>query len=331
MVKTYSGIIYSCLCIVTNKYYIGQTTTSLDCRKNRHIADSFNPKSNAYDCKFHKEIRELGIDNFQWNILVNISSQNSINLQESLNELEWMYIKKYNSYTNGYNMTRGGDGIRCIDSRKIIQYDVEGNVLKEFNDVHQASEMTKIHIGTINMCLNKQLNFIKKSYDRFVFRYESEEYSKSDIEYNLQLLSDEKIYVFDLDKNLIDTCLNLGKFCNKYIVKINQSRKNLTGETNYLISEKFDCKPIIISKSIPSDERFIKAKKTFNNPNNRSRFYIKVIDLNSNEQKIYSNISKASKELNLNYRIIQRTLGEFKKEKCFIDNYEIINLKYYGS
>ena len=60
MVKTYSGIIYSCLCIVTNKYYIGQTTTSLDCRRNRHIADSFNSKSNAYDCKFHKEIRELG-------------------------------------------------------------------------------------------------------------------------------------------------------------------------------------------------------------------------------------------------------------------------------
>lgn len=324
------GLIYRCKCTKTGQCYIGQTTTSLDRRKRQHINNAFNDDNETY-CKFHSALRKYGIDNFKWEILIWLQSDSADNLAESLNELEWYYIKKYNSFKNGYNMTRGGDSNLVKPARTIVLYDVTGEKLQEFDTIDDAAAATNIHYATIKQVLNGILPYVKKSYTRSVFRYDGEDYTKDQIISNLKLLSGENVYVFDLQGKLIDTCLNLGVFCTKYKVKLNQARKCLSKDTPYLICDDDMTSPVIISRgSTPSKEQLQHSAQYFNSPENRSRFFIQVENTKTGETKIYSNLSKASRELNIDYRILQRQLGEFKKEQIQVGNYQIFNMKYYG-
>lgn len=325
------GLIYKCVCEESGKCYIGQTTRSLDHRKRQHISNAFRENSQDYNCAFHKALREYTPEKFQWDILVSLQSNTSEELAESLNELEWYYIKKYNAYHDGYNATRGGDSNIVRPARIIILYDIYGEKVEEFDSIDEAAEKTGIHPSTITSTLNKQLPFVKKRYDRHVFRYDGESYTREEIIQNLQKLAPENIYVFDVYGKLIEVCLNLGKFCTKYQVKINSARHCINGERAYVIGD-YCPDPLLLSKGSPPKQEIVAYAQTFyNNPQNRSRFFIRVCDLNSSFEKVYPNLSKASKELGLDYRIMRWQLSERKKKEVIIDHYRIINLKYHGS
>lgn len=97
------GIIYKVTNIVNGKIYIGQTINTLECRKHGHEKKSRSRK-NISTC-FHKAIKKYSPENFKWEIIENCSSK------EELDEMEFHYIKQYNSFNpNGYNMTFGGEG-----------------------------------------------------------------------------------------------------------------------------------------------------------------------------------------------------------------------------
>lgn len=78
-----------------NMYYVGQGKKVLD-RVNNHFTGKGNGDVYA-DYKYN--------DRFEISIIPFINSGFS-----SLNELEKLAIKTYNSYTNGYNKTRGNQG-----------------------------------------------------------------------------------------------------------------------------------------------------------------------------------------------------------------------------
>lgn len=86
-----------------NKSYIGKTTAK-KCIK--YIKAHFDKAKNVdNDRVFYRAIRKYGQENFKWNILwTGFCDKNY------LNELEKYYIYFYEGYTNGYNMTLGGDG-----------------------------------------------------------------------------------------------------------------------------------------------------------------------------------------------------------------------------
>ena len=97
-----TGVIYKVENLINGKCYIGQTT-QYKRRKINHISDSFNKSRKDYNIiVFHKAIRKYGTENFKWSI---IWKGNIV----KLNEKEKHYIKEYKSYSNGYNMTEGGD------------------------------------------------------------------------------------------------------------------------------------------------------------------------------------------------------------------------------
>jgi group I intron endonuclease len=54
---------------------------------------------------FHKAIRKHGWDNFVWEIVCQFPDKNY-----TLKVLEPYFIKYYDTYENGYNLTHGGDG-----------------------------------------------------------------------------------------------------------------------------------------------------------------------------------------------------------------------------
>ena len=105
--------IYGHHCKITDKWYIGQTVNI----KRRYGENGCNylqkdkRNHNKYKhSKFAPAILKYGWDNFEHIILETCSTR------EDANSLEVSYIKKYNSFENGYNSTPGGD----------IQLDIHG-------------------------------------------------------------------------------------------------------------------------------------------------------------------------------------------------------------
>ena len=93
------GIIYGWYCIVTDKWYIGQTVNP-EGRFNCHIDRAINKKDKTY---FYNSIRKYGLENFVYCVL-----EENV-LRENLNMREMDWIEYYDSFYCGYNMTAGGN------------------------------------------------------------------------------------------------------------------------------------------------------------------------------------------------------------------------------
>ena len=84
---------------ITNQCYIGQ---SIDIAR-RWRAHKLAAKNNTVDAPLYKAIKEYGLENFEFEILIECQPK-------ELNQLEKKYICLYDSYINGYNQTSGGAG-----------------------------------------------------------------------------------------------------------------------------------------------------------------------------------------------------------------------------
>lgn len=104
------GYIYEIENLVNHKKYIGQTTNYIN-RKKRHLTDL---RCGRHDNQHLQRAFNLyGEDNFQFHILYAINECT----QQELDELEIKYISKYNTYQEGYNCNKGGQGKREETSR----------------------------------------------------------------------------------------------------------------------------------------------------------------------------------------------------------------------
>lgn len=92
-------IIYKATNKINGKVYIGKTTRTLEIRKKQHIIEAKNCKFH-----FHKAIQKWGESSFDWEVLFTAQDQ------KELNEKEIFFIKQYDTYKNGYNQTKGGEG-----------------------------------------------------------------------------------------------------------------------------------------------------------------------------------------------------------------------------
>ncbi len=95
------GIIYCAENNINNRVYIGQTIQTLDRRKNRHRRSHSN-------FHFHNALRKYG--DWNWNVICDVEAPNNILLKEYLDIVESIYIEQYDSFGNGYNLTKGGGG-----------------------------------------------------------------------------------------------------------------------------------------------------------------------------------------------------------------------------
>lgn len=124
---------------INNKSYIGQSI-NLERRQYCHKSSAFNPKANDYDSQFHQAIRKYGFDNFTYEVLITLSTDEYS--KENLDILEKYFIKLFNSYKNGYNATEGGDenpNRRCCGSHN-------GRALLTEEDVIYIRECYNAHI-----------------------------------------------------------------------------------------------------------------------------------------------------------------------------------------
>ena len=141
------GYIYCITNLVNGKQYIGKTTYSVTKRFKEHCKDSTkqrHEKRPLYDA-----MNKYGIENFIVEQLCECDN-------DELSSYEIQYIEKYNTYSSGYNATKGGDGSILFDYNLILRLYQEGMSMKEVASKVQCSVDTVskvIHIN--NIPLNK--------------------------------------------------------------------------------------------------------------------------------------------------------------------------------
>ncbi len=122
---------------VNEKVYIGQTSQSVRERFNQHMKPSTQKARGTY--KLYNAIRKYGKDKFMVETLETGIPEREIDRKEE------EYIKKYDSYFNGYNSTTGGDGrtIYKIEDMELLKklYE-EGNTLDSIAERFNVTQQT---------------------------------------------------------------------------------------------------------------------------------------------------------------------------------------------
>ena len=88
------------------KSYIGITTKTLDKRWGN---DGYRYLKDV--TKFSNAIKKYGWNNFEHDVIGIVEADTKEQLKLDLDEWEIYYIEKYDSFKNGYNSTKGGEGI----------------------------------------------------------------------------------------------------------------------------------------------------------------------------------------------------------------------------
>jgi group I intron endonuclease len=98
-----SAYIYLVTNLETGTEYIGYTNNPRD-RWRVHDREALQRDSTTY---FHRAIRKYGWENFAFDVIFEHDDE-----EWTLNVMEPYFIDWYDTFNNGYNLTRGGDG--CI-------------------------------------------------------------------------------------------------------------------------------------------------------------------------------------------------------------------------
>jgi len=116
----------------SKKMYIGQTTSD-------RFSKRMNDHRTVDTCRaFHRAIKKYG-----WDTIINgfkiLAFTNDL---ESLNDLEIKFIKQYDSFKNGYNLTEGGGGNRGLKHSLKTRKKISESQKKYFRDNPEARKTT---------------------------------------------------------------------------------------------------------------------------------------------------------------------------------------------
>ena len=102
--------IYQIVNDINNKVYVGKTEYSLQKRFREHCADS--TKTHFEKRPLYAAMKKYGVEHFHIELIEETNNPE---------EREIYWIEQKDSYHNGYNATRGGDGKHYLDYDLILQ------------------------------------------------------------------------------------------------------------------------------------------------------------------------------------------------------------------
>ena len=136
---------------LNGKIYIGKTTKTIEERYKEHCNDYMKDRNE--NRPLYRAMKKYGIKNFSIEEIEECSTSNS-------SERETYWIEYYNSFSNGYNATRGGDGKAYID-RELV-YKTYLNVL----NIRKTAELC-------NCCLDlDDIEFAKQIIEKYIYNEE---------------------------------------------------------------------------------------------------------------------------------------------------------------
>lgn len=228
--------IYKIENLINGKCYIGQSV-DIQKRWKAHKNSAFNTMDKSYNYPLYKALRKYSLENFSFEILEEC-------LIQELNEKEKYFIKKYDSFFNGYNQTLGGDTSKNINKENIIGIisDLENTSLKH-KEIAEKWNVSQETVQGIN----------------------TGRYWKYDREYPIQArysyLGKDKDFVFSQNH-----CVDCGKEINKKSTRCDKcEREHRKIPLNEMAVTREELKNLIRTKS------FTQIGKQFNVSDNTIR------------------------------------------------------------
>ena len=140
--------------VITNqlngKQYVGKTLNNPTQRFKEHCRDSKKERCNKRP--LYDAMNKYGIDNFSISIIEECSDI-------EVNEKEIYWINKLNTYSNGYNATKGGDGKSYLD------YDLIVNLYKQYQNIQTVAKELNVCPDSVRKILKERNIPIKSSAD----------------------------------------------------------------------------------------------------------------------------------------------------------------------
>ena len=97
------------------------------------------------------------IEKYSWKNFTHEIIESGILSQEEANDREIFWIEFYDSYKNGYNMTKGGsfvsEEVRASASKNIIQLDSNFDIITEFASITEAAQAVDVSPQGIGQCV----------------------------------------------------------------------------------------------------------------------------------------------------------------------------------
>lgn len=144
---TYTGYIYKIRNLINDKCYIGQTTATIEHRWGQHTSNNKNEENMI----IRKAIKKYGKEFFEISKIEEVINHSKDVLIELLNELEIMYIEKYNTLQpNGYNITIGGGNVSNKLKKPVDIYSLNGEFIESLNSCTEASEKYNISVSDVS-------------------------------------------------------------------------------------------------------------------------------------------------------------------------------------
>ena len=131
--------IYQIINDINNKVYVGKTETSLEKRFKEHCADAFTRQKEHRP--LYAAMRKYGTSHFHIELIEETSEPN---------EREIYWIKEKDSYSNGYNATLGGDGLKLVDNKEIVA------LYQELGTQKEVAEQLGICVDTVRYALRNE-------------------------------------------------------------------------------------------------------------------------------------------------------------------------------
>ena len=215
------GVIYK-YTSPSNKIYIGQTLDE-KIRKRRHRTITIKSST-----KFGNALKKYGFINFKYEVLFRSEwTDDILNLQIILNNLEIKYIKEFNSLEEGYNLTSGGDGIKSFK--------------------HSDETKKKISNTSLNMSDETKLKISESSKGKVVSQETRDKISRSSIgkimseeaKINMSKAQKGKVYTEQQIQKYKDRNKTINLYFMKIIIKfskiINKGNWNLYPKWNIIL------------------------------------------------------------------------------------------------
>ena len=196
--QEYYGVIYKIENIVVHKVYIGQTTNKrgFNGRYNRKgtgiervykYLKSQDSRGICFNKHLLRSIEKYGLNAFIVDEILDVALT-----KEELNEKETYYIKEFDSYYNGYNMTFGGDnlpsGKNCPNSKRVCQISLDGKLIKIWDSTTEAHDQLGVCPSSVSVvCKGKKRRTngdVAKTAGGYVWVFEKDYDSSKDYSVN---------------------------------------------------------------------------------------------------------------------------------------------------
>lgn len=157
-------IVYKTTNKINNKIYIGVHRTNIDIDDGYigcGLYNSINSIKQFKSYKFHKAVKKYGIKNFIRETLFEYDDTEAGKRAAYKKEAE-LVNREFLKRKDVYNMCLGGKVPSSMSEREIAQYDMDGNFLRTYHSITQASQLTGIPHSGIQSACSGNIKFCKE-------------------------------------------------------------------------------------------------------------------------------------------------------------------------